>query len=105
MNFADTIIALFRLVVKAANPATLFFASLYGLGGLLLGVTGKLDFIIARLQQLELGLTGSADFSVLGLANYLFPLGQLLGFFTAYMGLLLTCTLIRIVKSWIPTVS
>jgi hypothetical protein len=105
INLADTVILGVRSLFKFANPTTALVGALWGLAGLLLGVSDRIDQLTTRLAQIVVSLTGVADFSALGVANYLFPLNQLLGYLTSYMALLLACAVIRVIKSFIPTVA
>lgn len=61
--------------------------------------------LFARVDALAVGSTGVADFSPLGFVNYVFPLDTVLTFCTSYCALRLVCAAIRIVKSFIPTIS
>lgn len=108
MNFADSILTLLRVLVKFSNPLTATLGSVWAVMGLYMGAQGHLDWVqekISAVAELVTGFGGAADFSVLSVANYLLPLNQLLGYIASYVSLLLVCAAIRIVKSWIPTVS
>jgi len=105
MNLIDNIISIFRILKKIQGPLTSFLGGAWALGGLLLAATGSLDFIQLALANVATNLTGVADFSALAVANYLLPVNQLIGYISAYISLLIVCAGIRIVKSWIPTVS
>lgn len=69
---------------------------------------GKLMWadLFARIDALVVPSTsGTADFSPLGLANYVFPLDTMLTYLGLLMGLKVVCVAIRIIKSFVPTVS
>lgn len=62
--------------------------------------------VIAGLDALIVpAVDGSADFSPLGLVNYVFPLDTLLTMLSAYMALKVACAGLRVVKSFVPTIS
>lgn len=105
MNIVDYVIKGVQILIKFSNPTTALFGAAWALAGLLIGVGERIDFIIAKIDQISVNVSGTADFSPLGLANYLFPLDQLLIYITGYILLLALCAIIRIVKSFIPTIS
>jgi len=59
----------------------------------------KVDSIVAP------SLAGTADFSPLGLINYVFPLDSCLTFMSAFAVLRGATAVVRIVKSFIPTIA
>ena len=48
---------------------------------------------------------GTSDFSPLGMINYVFPLDSVLTFLIALMAMKATCGIVRIIKSFIPTIA
>ncbi len=50
-------------------------------------------------------MEGVADFSPLGLANYIAPIDTLLTLIVVYMSVRLATVSIRIVKSFVPTIA
>jgi len=79
------------------------------LGSVLLAINSYIETLWAELftkvDTIAAGTFTSADFSALGLVNYVFPLDTVCTFLTAYMGLTLVCAAIRIIKSFVPTIS
>jgi|SRR5690606_17922580 len=104
-SIADITIKSMQLLLKWGNPAGAVAGAAMGLWGLLGGVSDKIDEIILLLDQVVVEVSGNVDFTPLALGNYLFPLDQLLSYVGVYLVLLGICALIRVVKSWIPTVS
>lgn len=104
-NALDIIIKGIQLALKFFNPATAFLGAIWGFGGLLMGIAGRIDDIMAKIDSIVVNISGSVDFTPLAVANYLFPLNQLLGYIVAYLALLAICSVIRMIKSFIPTIS
>lgn len=62
--------------------------------------------LFARCDGLIAEATGGAiDFSVMGLANACFPLDTMLSLLVSYASVRLICAIIRIIKSFIPTIA
>ena len=62
--------------------------------------------LFAKIDALVIpALPGGADFSPLGLCNYVFPLDTMLTYCVSLMALKLVCSGIRVVKSFVPTVA
>lgn len=62
--------------------------------------------LFARIDALIMpALGGTANFAPLSLVNYVFPLDTVLELVIAYAGLRVACTIIRIIKSFVPTVA
>lgn len=61
--------------------------------------------LFARLDSLTVGAFGTADFSPCSFINYIFPLDDVLNAITIYAALRIACAGVRIVKSFIPTIS
>lgn len=61
--------------------------------------------LFAKVDAIAAGSMGAANFSGLGLLNYIFPVDTLLSFVTGYATLRIACASVRIVKSFIPTIS
>jgi hypothetical protein len=104
-SIVDYVIKGVQILSKFANPTTAFFGAAWALAGLLIGVGDRIDSIISKVDQITVNLVGVADFSPLSLANYLFPLDQLLLYISSYLVLLLICAVVRIIKSFVPTIS
>jgi len=88
------------------NPAVKVFL---GIGSMLLAFLNFINELWAdlfgRLDSLTHGAFGVANFAPLGLVNYIFPLDTVLTFIVSYATLRGVCASIRIVKSFVPTVS
>lgn len=62
--------------------------------------------MFARIDALILQASvGPLDFSPLSFLNYIFPIDDVLTCLTAYAALRVLCAAIRIIKSFIPTIS
>lgn len=62
--------------------------------------------LFARIDALIMPAVGaSANFAPLSLVNYVFPLDTVLQLIVAYAGLRAACAVIRIIKSFVPTVA
>lgn len=61
--------------------------------------------IFSRVDAMAAASFSSVDFAPLALVNYIFPLDTVLSFIVAYSSLRLVCATIRIIKSFIPTIS
>lgn len=59
----------------------------------------------AKIDTLSVNVSSSVNFSPLGLIDYCFPLSEMLTLMVTYGGIRVLCAGIRIIKSWIPTVS
>ncbi|MFH1499499.1 MAG: hypothetical protein ABII82_16945 [Verrucomicrobiota bacterium] len=105
MQVIDAILKGLQILQKFATPTSAFTATIFGLGGFLAGIGDRIDSIIQHADALAVDLTGTADFTPLALANYLLPLDQLIGYITAFLGVYASAATIRVIKSWIPTVS
>jgi len=105
MNIYKLLTLMYNLVAQM-NPsvrAILFFGSLLTTGLTYLNeVWGEL---FQRIDGLAAAAAGTADFSPLSLVNYCVPLDVMLDMIVAYGVLRLACAGIRIIKSFIPTVS
>jgi hypothetical protein len=62
--------------------------------------------LVAKLAYLVLpNYTAGLVVEGLSFLNYFFPLEEFFSFFSVYLGLFVVCAAIRIVKSFIPTIS
>lgn len=61
--------------------------------------------MFTKMDQIAAGSIGSVDFQPLGFANYLLPLDELLTHLVGWAGVWVLCNIVRIIKSFIPTVS
>lgn len=48
---------------------------------------------------------GTLDFQPMALCNVLIPLTEILSYLSAWLGVLFICTIIRIIKSFIPAIA
>lgn len=80
-------------LMTLAVPIITYIADLWG------GLFAKLDAMIIP------ALPSSLDFSPLGYVNYIFPMDTCLTFTAAYLVLYALSASIRIIKSFIPTIS
>jgi len=101
----DGVTAAVRLAFRWSNPISRIGAS----GAVILGLWnfGRDLFrtLIGSLDQIAVGALGNADFTPLSFANYLFPIDDLLMHLTILMALTTVCALIRIIKSFIPSIA
>jgi hypothetical protein len=61
--------------------------------------------LFTRVDAMAAPSVGAADFTGLGMVNYIFPLDTVCTYISAYAVLRLACGGVRIIKSFIPTVS
>lgn len=61
--------------------------------------------LVTKLAVMTAISTDAINFSGVGLINTFFPLTECLSFLTAYLGLLGVAAVIRIVKSFIPSIA
>ena len=104
-SIADIAIKSAQVLLRWGVPSTAIMGASVGLTGLLAGSSDKINEIILLADQVVVEVSGQVDFAPLALGNYLFPLDQLLSYVGVYLLLLGICALIRMIKSWIPTVS
>ena len=101
-----TLLTAIYALMSSASP---FFR--YGLGMLTVALAvlqyfnGLWAALFAKTDTMVAGTAGTADFSALGLINYVFPLDTVCTFISAYAGVRLLCATIRIIKSFIPTIA
>jgi len=61
---------------------------------------------LARMDTLvQTNFAGAISFDVFALCNTLMPMAEILSYLTVWMGVLVTCTLIRVIKSFIPAIA
>lgn len=101
-----------NLLIRVVRLLTTFqgpFAKLSALCSLALALwTFARDLfreLLARLDLIAVQATGNADFSPLSFANYLFPVDEFCVHLTVLCVLTLVTALIRIIKSFIPTLA
>lgn len=101
-----TVISAIYNMVASMSPG---FRVFMGVGSVALAINNYINELwaelFARVDAMAVGATGMADFSPLGMVNYIFPLDTVLTFLTAYATLRAACAAIRVVKSFIPTIS
>lgn len=101
-----TILTAIYNLFAGMSPAVRVFL---GIGSIAIAVNHYVNSLwmdlFGRIDAMAASSTGMADFSPLGLVNYVFPLDTMLSFVIAYGTLRTVCASIRIVKSFIPTIS
>ncbi len=101
-----TILTALLNLLSSLNPAvTAVMAAVTVFSALFSYFNSMWSDLFARVDALASSSFGSADFSPLGFVNYVFPLDTLCTFLGTYMALRLACAAIRIVKSFVPTIS
>jgi len=102
-----TILTAIYSLLASLNPA---------IGGLLVAVptvVGFFTFVHSQVVELMTRIDtmptitsgGAISFSPLGLVDHFFPLSETITLFTAWLGVLLIASGIRIVKSFVPTLA
>lgn len=86
----------FRMVVLAGTTVASFTAWLNQVWA---------DLFLRVDNYVKPTMEGVADFSPLGLANYIAPIDTLLTLIVVYMSVRLATVSIRIVKSFVPTIA
>ena len=94
-------------MVTTLNPAVALTSSVFTVAWAFMSLAFDLwDIVVIKVAQLVLPpsavvtMTGALSF-----INYIFPLQELFVFVMAYLPLLTACAAIRIIKSFIPTIS
>lgn len=92
--------------IATTSPA---FRVAIGLGSFFVAVNAYINSLwsdlFGRLDGIVAGSFGNADFSPLGFVNYVFPLDSICTFLVSYAVLRVSCAGIRMIKSFIPTIS
>lgn len=104
-SIIDWVIKGVQFIAEFINPISRVSALCAVAAGIWGYGKGLFNDLIGRLDQLSAGATGNADFTPLGFVNYVFPLDELLQHFTVLMALATVAAIIRVIKSWIPTVA
>jgi hypothetical protein len=105
MSITDVIFKIYALCVAFSNSISKgggIFAVLIGVWGFGKGLISEL---IVKMDALAVGATGNADFTPLGFVNYIFPLDTLLSHVAILSALVLASALVRIIKSFVPTIA
>ncbi|WED65873.1 hypothetical protein PXH66_08210 [Synoicihabitans lomoniglobus] len=97
-------------IVRFFTETTPVLKAVLVLGTIALTISGWVnslwESLFQRIDALVAPATaGTFDVSPLSLINYLFPLDTVLSMIVTYAGLRLTCSVIRAIKSFIPTIS
>ena len=61
--------------------------------------------LFTKIDALVVPAGAAADFSPLSMANYYFPLDTVCTYIASYLTFIAACTVIRVIKSFIPTVA
>lgn len=93
--------------LQTATPAMKFY---FAIGSALMGFFGWLSAtwgsLFAKIDTLIApAMPSGFDFAPLGLLNYCFPVDTLLNYVVALGALKITCTGIRMIKAFVPTVA
>jgi len=85
-------------------PFVLAFSVIYNN---VLGIFENVQWVMGQFDALTMPSLGSHGINVatMGLINYVIPLDLALSLFVLYVPLMLACAVIRIIKSFIPTVA
>jgi len=108
-SITDVVLRGVRLLAAFANP----FANVGSLVTLVLAIfakaSGLLDALIVRMDTMISVMGnlagGGADFRPLSFVNFVFPFSEFLGLLVGYLALLAVSVVIRIIKSFIPTIA
>lgn len=89
------------------NPMVRFWAALTSIAVAVVTWFSELwDAIFEKVDSLMMGsFPAGLDFSPLALMNYIIPLDLLFSYLIAYGALLVVASVIRIIKSFVPTIS
>jgi len=69
-------------------------------------LNSQMQLLITKVDALTVGsFAGTLNISPMGLLNTFIPLAETLTFFAAYLTVLGLCAVVRIVKSFVPTVA
>lgn len=105
ITFSTVLGRLFDLL-KSSSPTLSLVFSLGTLGLAVFTFVNQMwATLFAKIDGLVAPAMGNADFSGLGMINYIFPLDTVCTYISAFMLLRVTCAVIRIIKSFIPTVA
>jgi len=102
--------ALFQLFTNATSPTGLFVSTATVAGVSLWTVfdwiNDQMALLLTKMDALTAGsFAGSLNVAPFGLMNTFVPLSEALSYFAAFLGVLGACAVIRIVKSFVPTVA
>ena len=101
MSNSDNTFSLTNLIWGALNPVTFVFGSLCGLAS---NLGTYLDSLHSALVSAKAS-GGGGSLVLLGQANTIFPVFEILTMLAALAALKVAAAVVRTVKSWIPTVS
>jgi hypothetical protein len=93
-------------LLKSFSPTTtLMFGALTALLAVNTYFNQLWASLFSRIDAIVVPSGGSIDFSPLGLINYVFPLDTGFTLLSAYGSLYVLCAGVRIIKSFVPTIS
>lgn len=101
----QTICKIWRFVAFFATPSSYGFSIVALLTSVFVIGRDLWDRLLVEMDKIAAMSFGGADFSPLSFANYFIPLSELLGMLVVWLGLFVLTHIIRIIKSFIPTVS
>ncbi|HWA88112.1 MAG TPA: hypothetical protein VG710_17920 [Opitutus sp.] len=93
--------------VRELNPVVTLMSSGFTFAVAMIGFFNALwTALLARIATVSVGpISGSLVVDGLAFMNYFFPVQELFVYMTAYASLYVVCSAIRIIKSFIPTIS
>lgn len=103
----EILFLIYRLCRSRSAALVALYTAVSLIASHMLGVVAAITQQIAAFDALTLPTFGSVglDVAPLALMNYFIPLDIAIIQFVAWLALWLVCVAIRIVKSWIPTIS
>lgn len=104
-SFAKLLSLIFNLLQSFQSPVYLVMSVATAFLMLFEHMTNLWNGVFQQLDTIAAPVVGAADFSGLGMVNYFFPLDTVCTYITAYAILRLGMAVVRIVKSFIPTIS
>jgi hypothetical protein len=101
-----TLTAIFSLL-SGLNPViTAMVTVIVTVTGFFTWINSQWTVLLAKMDMMtQANFAGVLSLSPIGLINTFFPLSETLTFFSAWLGLVVVASTIRIVKSFIPTVA
>lgn len=103
----DLLLNIYRLLTNRSGFVVMGYSLLLGMFNFIMGIHAKIEEMITSFDALVMPSFSSAGLNVSPAAflNTLLPLSECLLMFTAWMVLFLACSAIRIIKSFVPTIS